>query len=331
MDSERGAALILAMMLLSFLAILGGALLMTTTIDIWIGDNYRTGTQLLYLAEAGIERTREMLRTSAESPSRLLAVAAGPDLTLSAPSVPAMLLDTDDVPIYDGFLLTDPAGRAIGNSRVYLRNDVADGMTSAIDTNKVLSLLSIASIGSARKIVEVTVRKGGFPDPADTRLNQVAGLERIADGISQSAADTYDPRPGAAAQIHNVGSPDGYRVVVVNGDANLGPGSGYGILLIRGDLTQTGNFTWNGLILVIGQGVFHSNPGGMDAVYGGIVLAQTRVPDRSPANTLGSLRREAGSITMDFGGMGSIVQTDNAAIAAANRVFPYTSISVREH
>ena len=82
MEHERGVALILALLVLSFLAILGGALLTTSTIDIWISDNYKTSTQNLYIAEAGIDYGRELLRTSNLTPSQLLAAAAGPDQQL---------------------------------------------------------------------------------------------------------------------------------------------------------------------------------------------------------------------------------------------------------
>src|SRR3954468_10076835 len=48
-QQNRGVALILALLVLSFLTILGGALLTTSTIDIWISDNYKTYTQALYV------------------------------------------------------------------------------------------------------------------------------------------------------------------------------------------------------------------------------------------------------------------------------------------
>ena len=62
MSPERGVALIVALLFLSFLTMLGGALLTTSTIDIWISDNYKTSTESLYLAEAGIEEARELIR-----------------------------------------------------------------------------------------------------------------------------------------------------------------------------------------------------------------------------------------------------------------------------
>jgi hypothetical protein len=63
-NSQSGAALILALIILSFLAVLGSALLTSATLDIWLGDNFRTRTQTLYLARTGIEQARDYLRTS---------------------------------------------------------------------------------------------------------------------------------------------------------------------------------------------------------------------------------------------------------------------------
>jgi hypothetical protein len=61
--TQKGAALILAVLVLSFLTMLGGALLTSTTLDIWIADNFKTRMQSLYSAEGAVERGRELLRT----------------------------------------------------------------------------------------------------------------------------------------------------------------------------------------------------------------------------------------------------------------------------
>ena len=45
MNGDRGVALILALLVLSFISIVGGALLTTETIDIWITDNHKTAIQ----------------------------------------------------------------------------------------------------------------------------------------------------------------------------------------------------------------------------------------------------------------------------------------------
>src|SRR5215510_1573154 len=65
--SEAGVALILSLLIVSFLAILGGALLSSMTIDLWIGVNYKTRIQALHLAETGIEEARERLRIAGPS------------------------------------------------------------------------------------------------------------------------------------------------------------------------------------------------------------------------------------------------------------------------
>src|SRR5213075_3291925 len=62
--SERGIGLVMALMTLLLLS-----LLTATTVDVWIGDNYRTSTQLLYVTASGIEDGREMLTRAPILPS----------------------------------------------------------------------------------------------------------------------------------------------------------------------------------------------------------------------------------------------------------------------
>src|SRR5215813_3993438 len=83
MTSQAGAALLIVLLVLSFLGMLGGALLTSTTMDVWIGDRHRDEVQSLYLAETGIEEARELLRRSPFTPSQLLLSAAGADRMLS--------------------------------------------------------------------------------------------------------------------------------------------------------------------------------------------------------------------------------------------------------
>src|SRR5437867_4932045 len=170
MKSERGAALILALLILSFLAILAGGLLTSTTIDIWVGNNYQAGTQLRYLAEAGIEDARESLRISSSTPSQMLAAGAGGDGVLSSSrDLQTLLGKTDDVAFANGGgrsvgkLLIDLAGRSAGRYYVFLRNDPADGATSLNDTNQILTLLSFGVIGNSTGILETTIVKFRFP------------------------------------------------------------------------------------------------------------------------------------------------------------------------
>src|SRR5438105_2722383 len=130
MESQRGIALILALLVLSFLTILGSALVTTATIDIWISENYKSATQNLYLTEAGIEQARELLRTSASSTTQLLTNAAGTDHQLVSSTDLSTLLASDDQPLIPadpglrstGQPMMDTSGRVLGYYYVWLRN-----------------------------------------------------------------------------------------------------------------------------------------------------------------------------------------------------------------
>src|SRR5262249_26478917 len=163
---------------LSLLSILGGALLTSTTIDIWIGDNYKTRLQALYLAEAGAEQAREELLQSPSSLSGLLANASGVD---------GLLGTADDRPLLS-------AAFAEGNYTIRLRNDVVDDFTSTSDTNGVVTIVSVGQARGSKSTIEATLRKGRFPDvpfsyppppsELDPQLKNAAALERLVAAIT---------------------------------------------------------------------------------------------------------------------------------------------------
>ena len=226
MQGNRGVALILALLVLSFLTILGGALLTTSTIDIWISDNYKTSTQSLYLAEAGIEDARELLRTSTRTPAEL----AGED-----PLIPSHeLIDN-------------------GHYTVWLRN-----------TNGALTLVSLGRIGSAQKTIEAVIEKGGFPETdTDPRLNTASAVEGLAASITSNATDVYatqsiadygGPANYKVAVVNgnaDVGSGTGYGVLLVRGDLNV-----VGDFTWNGLVIGLGLIRWNGFSGTINGGLF---------------------------------------------------------------------------
>src|SRR5215831_16827857 len=121
MKAERGAALILTLIMLALLMALGGALLSSVMLDVVIGDNYRSEAALLYLAETGIEDARGALQISENTTSQLLVAAAGTDGVLSSSrDLDSLLNSTDDIPIVHGEsrtvgkLLSDTAGQPAG-------------------------------------------------------------------------------------------------------------------------------------------------------------------------------------------------------------------------
>lgn len=62
-DSERGAALITALMAMLLLSALGLALVLSTSTETMITGNFRHGQEALYAADAGIERVMDDLLT----------------------------------------------------------------------------------------------------------------------------------------------------------------------------------------------------------------------------------------------------------------------------
>jgi hypothetical protein len=282
-------------------------MLTAVTVEVQIGDNYRTETQLLYLTEAGIEEGREALRATFIAPSPL-------------PFIDDVLLDTQ--------------GREAGRYAVTLMK------------SDPFLLRSVGTTGRARKTIEVRLRRSGFPRlpdavllnedvplPAgmDSRLETPEGLERIVEGIVRNATDIYSPPSGTIVRLGAVGSAADYRIVVVDGDCEFGDAAGYGILLVRGELELTGTASWNGLILVIGQGVMRAPATTAAWISGAVFVTRTRETDRTALNPLGSLLDRRGAVTFDIPtGMVSIDRSETE-MDLANRNFPFVATTYREY
>ena len=212
-------------------------------------------------------------------------------------------------------------------------NDDAVGVVDNGDIRPIASALTgppdLSSTCSG--VSRMTPDIANHEDEMEPVLKTVAGLEDLVSALTANASDIYNPAFGSATAIGDYGGPANYRIAVVNGDVNLGPGNGYGILLARGEVRVTGSFTWNGLILIIGQGSFHWNAGGDGSINGGVFLARTRANDRSSGNALGSPLMSRGEITADFNGaVGRGIHYNTSMIEAANASLPYNAIAIRE-
>lgn len=62
-------------------------------------------------------------------------------------------------------------------------------------------------------------------------------------------------------------------ITFCDGNCELGPIAGGGILFVTGTLTLRGNFSFNGLIVVTGQGGVIRSGGGNGTIQGNIVIA----------------------------------------------------------
>jgi len=307
-DSENGIGLVLTLMILAFLSMLVAALLTAVTMEVWIGDNYRTETQLVYLTEAGIEDGREAMRL-------------GP-------------IPVSGISFIESKRLLDTTGREAGRYSV------------TVVRNNPLTLRSAGSIGTARKTIDVRLRKVGFPwlpqaitinedqpptESIDVRLQTPTGLENLVEGIVRHATDAYHPGSGETVSLGAVGSPSDYRVVVIDGDAEFGNASGYGLLLIRGNLRLYGTFSWNGLILLIGQGGLRATEGASGAIAGAVFLTRTRMDDRTAANPLGTLLQQRGPVTFDLPSGSATIGWSEVEMERANQRFPYLPTTYREY
>ena len=309
LNLERGIGLILALIMLALLSLFAAGLLTAITTETRIADNYRTEAQLLYLTEAGIEDGREALRQG-------------------------LVVDAFPASFIENKLFIDAAGRDVGRYSLTLIRD------------NPLTLRSVGVIGNAKKTIEVHLKKTGFPwipdaitlneeiplpDGVDQRLASTDGLERIIQGIVRNATDVYGPACCESIQLGATGSPADYRIVVIDGDCELANAYGYGMLLVRGNLTVSGSFGWNGLILVIGQGVIRASEGATGSISGAVFVSRTRDTDRGFSSPLGSLLEARGSVTFTLPPEAVTIQRSDPDIDLANRRFPYVVTTYREY
>jgi hypothetical protein len=305
---ETGAGLILALIISALLSMLVGAMLTAVTVDVWIGNNYRTESQLVHLTEAGIEDARETMRSEPITPS--------------------------SDPFIERKPLLDTTGKEAGRYSVTL-----------VRSNP-LTLRSRGEVGSARRTIEVRLRKSGFPSPfeaitlnedvplpdgMDPRLTTTGGLEETVEAITRHATDVYRPALGETENLGPIGSLSDYRVVVVEGNAALGNATGHGLLLVRGELELYGTVSWNGLILVIGQGVMRASISTTAGISGAVFLSRTRADDRSAVNPLGTLLQQRGIVTFDLPVGSTSISWSPEQIERANGRFPYVLTTWREY
>ncbi|MFI5058182.1 MAG: hypothetical protein ACHQLQ_08340 [Candidatus Acidiferrales bacterium] len=104
-----------------------------------------------------------------------------------------------------------------------------------------------------------------------------SGLDALVQSITQGADDVI-PGPATQTNLPSAMSASNPMTIVVNGNLDLTGwhNTGYGLLLVTGRLTYDPDATWNGIILVIGQGEFVSTKGGIGQINGALLVAKTR-------------------------------------------------------
>ena len=170
-------------------------------------------------------------------------------------------------------------------------------------------------------------------------LTTVDGLTKMVGEITTAAgANVY----ANGVTPTNLGTTSNPVINVVNGDLTVS-GSGAGVLLVTGTLTMHGSFTWNGLILAIGEGSIVKDGGGSATVDGATFMANlysdnpgTGGPGAYPAYStpiaLGASPANPPGIPFFGwnGGGSATIQYDSCWITAVTQSLPYHLVSQRE-
>ncbi len=160
-------------------------------------------------------------------------------------------------------------------------------------------------------------------------LQTPSGLDSLVRSITQNADLVLTPplgNPADQRSLPSAMSASNPMIVVVNGDFNLhGNGTGYGLLLVTGKLDYDPDAFWNGVILVIGKGIFTSSKAGVGVIDGAVFVAQTR---DSYGNLLSDPNLGNGSFTQTGGGNG--IQYSSNWVKATQALMPYQVLSFRE-
>jgi len=124
----------------------------------------------------------------------------------------------------------------------------------------------------------------------DPTWTSVAGIEGLYNTLASMSGTITLGSPGTTTTLtaEQVGTTTDRKIVVVNGNAILGPVNGAGILVVTGQLTLSGDFNYHGLVMCIGQGSLFRTGGGSGEIDGSVFVAKTRDASNNLLATLGT-------------------------------------------
>jgi len=177
---------------------------------------------------------------------------------------------------------------------------------------------------------------GGAPSVVNsgpTGSNQLSGawsspaqLNALVSAMANGADVTYTCGIGTPCSgTGPYGTDAAPQITYVNGDFNFGSNSGSGVLVVTGTLNITGNSSFNGLILIIGQGVLSENGAGGGQFNGSIFLAKTN-SSTAPYAQLAALQ----SPLIQWNGGGTNGIQYNSCWANVGNNMHYTVVASRE-
>ncbi len=143
--------------------------------------------------------------------------------------------------------------------------------------------------------------------------------------VALNSADATNPTgryfPSGTSPSHWGSYENATGITFCDGNCTLGPADGGGILIVTGTLTLHGNFGFNGLIIVTGQGGVIRSGGGNGTIQGNLVIApyvnSSIAGNQDPPNGAGFL---APSYQTSGGGSSTITYNSNNQMSGLGAV-----------
>jgi hypothetical protein len=240
----------------------------------------------------------------------------------------------------NGVSFTGPIGGNNNNNNNNNTNNfkiIGDDVNAPPGTQSGISAIGYTNPSDGPSVSMAATPTGNYLSPAGVPsvdvvslppiLQTPSGLQTLVNGITQNADLVLSPPPGTAVDQNSLPSAmsaSNPMIVVVNGDFNLhGHGTGYGLLLVTGTLDYDPDASWNGVILVIGQGAFTSSKNGTGIINGAVFVAQT-------LDASGNLLANLGYSSFTQTGGGSGIQYSSNWVKATQALMTYQVLSFRE-
>ncbi len=330
--NEKGTALVVSLLMLVIMTTIGITATSRTIVEGWLSANYRSATQAFYIAEAGLERTRNDLRNDTNWSDNTTA----PGGTINVGGRQATYTITTRDRTHNSIIITStgviagaesivearierltipapPAAVYLGGSPVTTNFAGNAFEITGNDTNldgrpgPALSVWGIA-INTGATITDIPknrrdniIGKGAPPSIGTTPpINLDALAEQYIGIANQLSGNQHIEDKTTWGTLTNP------QVTYVKGDLKMsGKSSGAGVLIVGGNLTMKGTPRWDGIIIVLGN---VSSQAGTPDIFGALLIRGNELDVRGNVN----------------------IQYSSQAIAMANTIAPVRVSSWRQ-
>lgn len=228
-----------------------------------------------------------------------------------------------------------------GNGVTYAGGAAINGQDSSTSAPAGSGVQAIAYTNSSDQVPNCGTSCQSATNPAAPVVGTVTlpeqmqtpgGLDQLVNTITQDASVVLTG-PADQSSLPSGMSATNPMIVVVNGDFHLTHANGasaftgYGLLLVTGTLSYDPDDSWNGVILVIGKGVFNGSQNGRNGqINGAVLVANTRDSSGNllPAN--GPL----GPASFNGTGGGNGIRYNSNLVNGIQSMTPYQVLSFRE-